>query len=120
MKFYFQTAFDIIKTTQKKVTRMAMPDFYNTIEGNGLAEIKERGSRFLAHAYPLTDKNKFKEILHQLKKEHPKASHHCFSYRIGGDGVNFRASDDGEPSGTAGRPILGQIDSKELTDLAVI
>lgn len=99
---------------------MVMPDFYNTIEGNGLAEIKERGSRFLAYAYPLTDKNKFKEILHALKKEHPKASHHCFAYRIGGDEGNFRASDDGEPSGTAGRPILGQIDSRELTDLAVI
>ncbi len=99
---------------------MAMPDFYNTIEGNGLAEIKERRSRFLAYAYPLMDKNKFKEILHQLKKQHPKASHHCFAYRIGGDGSNFRVSDDGEPSGTAGRPILGQIDSRELTDLAVI
>jgi uncharacterized YigZ family protein len=99
---------------------MAKPDFYNTIEGNAVAEIKERGSRFLAHAYPLADKNKFKEIFHHLKREHPKATHHCFAYRIGGDGSNFRVSDDGEPSGTAGRPILGQIDSRELTDLTVI
>ena len=55
-----------------------------------------------------------------LKKEHPKAVHHCFAYRIGTDGNNFRVSDDGEPSGSAGRPILGQLDSKEITDAAII
>ncbi|HEY6064179.1 MAG TPA: YigZ family protein, partial [Chitinophagaceae bacterium] len=55
-----------------------------------------------------------------IKKEHPKATHHCFAYRIGLDGNNFRVSDDGEPSGSAGRPILGQIDSKQLTNVLII
>ncbi len=56
----------------------------------------------------------------QLKKEHPKAVHHCLAYRIGVDGTTFRVSDDGEPSGSAGRPILGQIDSKQLTNILVV
>jgi uncharacterized YigZ family protein len=62
----------------------------------------------------------FKNHLQLLKKEHPKAVHHCFAYRIGFDRNNFRVSDDGEPSGSAGKPILGQIDSKELTNTLVI
>src|SRR5690606_35464451 len=64
--------------------------------------------------------NDFKERLAEVKKEHPKATHHCFAYRIGVDGSTFRVSDAGEPSGTAGRPILGQIDSKQLTNVLVI
>ncbi len=55
-----------------------------------------------------------------MKKEHPKATHHCFAYRLGLDGDNFRSSDNGEPSGTAGRPILGQIDSRQLTNILVV
>jgi len=58
--------------------------------------------------------------LQRLKKEHPKAVHHCFAYRIGLDGNNFRSSDDGEPSGTAGKPILGQLDNKGLTNVLVV
>ena len=61
-----------------------------------------------------------KTHLQELKKDHPKAVHHCFAYRIGTDGNNFRVSDDGEPSGTAGKPILGQIDSKNLTDTLIV
>jgi uncharacterized YigZ family protein len=95
-------------------------DFYLTINQASLAEFKDRGSRFLAYAYPLQTIEEFKKYLQQLKKEHPKAVHHCFAYRIGLDGNNFRSSDDGEPSGTAGKPILGQIDSKELTNVVVI
>jgi uncharacterized YigZ family protein len=95
-------------------------DFYNTIEQTSTAEFKDRGSRFIAYAFPLTAKEMFKEKLSEVKKEHPKASHHCFAYRIGTDGNNFRSGDDGEPSGSAGKPILGQIDSMELTNVLII
>ncbi len=93
---------------------------YNTITQPSTAEFKDRGSKFFAFAFPITTADDFKKQLQILKKEHPKAVHHCFAYRIGTDGNNFRSSDDGEPSGTAGKPILGQIDSKELTNLAII
>jgi len=95
-------------------------NYYNTIEKPSIAEFKDRGSKFIAYAYPVSDANGFKEKLAALKKEHPKAVHHCFAYRIGLDGTNFRLSDDGEPSGSAGRPILGQIDSKHLTNVLII
>ena len=93
---------------------------YHTIEKPSTAEFKDRGSKFIAFAFPIESADDFKKQLQILKKEHPKAVHHCFAYRIGTDGNNFRSSDDGEPSGTAGKPILGQIDSKELTNVAVI
>ena len=93
---------------------------YNTIAQPSTAEFKDRGSKFIAFAFPIETTDDFKQQLQLLKKEHPKAVHHCFAYRIGTDGNNFRSSDDGEPSGTAGKPILGQIDSKELTNAAII
>ena len=95
-------------------------DFYFTISKEGSAEYKDRGSKFLAYIFPIKNKDEFKTHLQVLKKEHPKAVHHCFAYRIGYDGNNFRVSDDGEPSGTAGKQILGQIDSKNLSDILVI
>lgn len=95
-------------------------DFYNTIEKPVAAEFRDRGSKFLACAYPVNDISDFKERLAALKKEHPKATHHCFAYRIGTDGNTYRVSDDGEPSGSAGRPILGQIDSQQLTNVLVV
>ena len=85
-----------------------------------MAEYKDRGSKFVAYAFPITTIADFKKRLEEVKKEHPKATHHCFAYRIGIDKNNFRVSDDGEPSGTAGRPILGQIDSRGITDILVI
>lgn len=94
--------------------------YFNTIEKSSQAEFKDRGSRFIAYAYPLKDQADFKEKLAALKKEHPKAVHHCFAWRIGLDGNSFRVSDDGEPSGTAGKPILGQIDSKKLTNILIV
>jgi len=95
-------------------------EYYQTIDKQGYAEFKDRGSRFLAYAFPMSTPDAFKQQLQQLKKEHPKAVHHCFGYRLGLDGNQFRVSDDGEPSGSAGKPILGQIDSKGLTDTGVI
>lgn len=101
------------ETTEEKT-------FYLTAGKPGNAEFKERGSKFIAYVFPVESAENFKKHLQDLKKEHPKAVHHCFAYRIGTDGNNFRISDDGEPSGTAGRPILGQIDSKQVTNVAVI
>src|SRR5436190_18842148 len=95
-------------------------DYYNTIEKPSVAEFKDRGSRFIAYSFPAPDINAFKDNLAAIKKEHPKATHHCFAYRLGLDGNNFRVSDDGEPSGSAGRPILGQIDSRQLTNVLII
>ena len=99
-----------------------LPDsnFFQTIEKQSIAEFKDRSSRFIAYAFPIFSADDFKKKLKELKEEHSKAVHHCFAYRIGNDGNNFRSSDDGEPSGSAGRPILGQIDSKGLTNTAVI
>jgi uncharacterized YigZ family protein len=99
---------------------MTEKDFYFTIEKPGTAEYKDRGSKFIAYAYPIESVEDFKKHLQQLKKEHVKAAHHCFAYRIGTDGNNFRVNDDGEPSGSAGKPILGQLDSKEISNVAVI
>ena len=95
-------------------------EFYYTIAQPVVAEFKDRGSRFLAYAYPIASVKEFKEKLKQLKQEHHKAVHHCFAYRLGIDENIFRVSDDGEPSGSAGKPILGQIDSKELTNVLII
>lgn len=93
---------------------------YNTIDKEAVAEFKDRGSRFLAYAFPIQSADDFKKRLKTLKEEHPKAVHHCFAYRLGTDGTNFRSNDDGEPSGSAGKPILGQLDSKHLTNAAVV
>src|SRR4051794_33870893 len=96
------------------------PDHYYTIEKESAAEFKDRGSKFIGYAFPVTTINECKEKLAAIKKEHPKATHHCFAYRIGIDGMNYRVSDDGEPSGSAGRPILGQIDSRQVINTLII
>ena len=93
---------------------------YKTVGGKGYAEYRDKGSLFMGYVFPLNDTNELKPILLDLKKQHPKANHHCFAYRIGTDMLQFRANDDGEPSGSAGKPILGQIDSRGLTDVLVV
>jgi uncharacterized YigZ family protein len=99
---------------------MAEKDFYYTLDKPGTAEFKDRGSKFLAYAFPMATKEDFKTHMQTVKAAHPKATHFCFAYRLGLDGNQFRVADDGEPSGTAGRPILGQIDSKELVNTLII
>ncbi|HTM64860.1 MAG TPA: YigZ family protein [Flavipsychrobacter sp.] len=93
---------------------------YKTIEQPTTSDFRDRGSKFFAYAFPISDVQDVKTHLQALKKEHPKAVHHCYAYRIGTDGLQFRANDDGEPSGSAGRPILGQIDSAGLTNVLVV
>jgi uncharacterized YigZ family protein len=93
---------------------------YHTIEKPSEAEFKDRGSKFLGYAYPIATAEEFKEKLKALKEAHPKAAHFCFAYRLGTDGTVFRSSDDGEPAGSAGKPILGGIDSKNLTNILVV
>lgn len=87
-------------------------------EAQGFHRVK--GSRFLAYAYPFTEVEKLNEILDEHKKEHFKAVHFCYAYKIGAAGENYRANDDGEPSGSAGLPILAQIESKSLTNILVV
>ena len=95
-------------------------DTYQTIAAASIGEFKEKGSKFMAYAYFVSDEIEIKEKLDLLKKEHFKATHHCYAYRLGTDGKQYRANDDGEPSGTAGRPILGQIDSFGLTHVLIV
>ena len=102
------------------MTPLKNRDHYFTIEKPSQAEFKDRGSKFIANAFPVADTIFFKKRLQELKKEHQKAVHHCFAYRIGNDGNNFRVSDDGEPAGTAGKPILGQLDSKNIINAGVV
>jgi uncharacterized YigZ family protein len=105
---------------KRKFAAIMDSDFYNSIEKPSIAEFKDKGNKFIAYVFPITDVNQFKENLAAIKKEHPKATHHCFAYRLGLDGNSFRVSDDGEPSGSAGRPILGQIDSKQVTNVLIV
>ena len=97
-----------------------MKDQYDTISGLSKGEFRDRGSKFIAYAFPVYQDSEIQEGLELVRKEHPKARHHCYAWRLGLDGNQFRANDDGEPSGTAGRPILGQIDSFGLTNVLVV
>ncbi|MBQ1936940.1 MAG: YigZ family protein [Bacteroidales bacterium] len=99
---------------------MSQKDTYLTIASRSEGLFKDNGSRFIALAYPVQTEQEVKEIVSSLRKEYYDARHHCYAYRLGYDGAVWRASDDGEPSGTAGRPILGQIDSLQLCDVLVV
>ena len=93
---------------------------YKTISSSSIGEFKDRGSKFFAYAFPAYSEEEWQSQLEEVKKEHFKARHHCYAFRLGMDKNNFRANDDGEPSGTAGRPILGQIDSFGLTNVFIV
>lgn len=95
-------------------------DAYKSIAGPSEGLFKDNGSRFIALAYPVETEEEVREIVSRLRKEYHDARHHCYAYRLGYKRDVFRASDDGEPSGSAGRPILGQIDSLGLSDVLVV
>ena len=95
-------------------------DTFKSIASPSEGLFKDNGSRFIALAYPVESEAQVKEIVSSLKKEYHDARHHCYAYRLGHRGDIFRANDDGEPSGSAGRPILGQIDSAGLSDVLVV
>ena len=99
---------------------MQIKDTYASIAGRSDGLFKDNGSRFIAKAYPVETEEEVKEIVAGLKKEYHDARHHCYAYRLGLDGSRWRANDDGEPSGSAGRPILGQIDAAGLSDILVV
>lgn len=95
-------------------------DSYKSIPCPSEGLFKDNGSRFLSFAYPVETEEEIKEIVAELKKKYHDARHHCYAYRLGYLGDRFRANDDGEPSSSAGRPILGQIDSRGLSDTLVV
>jgi uncharacterized YigZ family protein len=99
---------------------MLFDDTYQTINKATEAIFRDRGSKFLAFAYPIRTEGEIKEIITRLKTEHPKANHHCWAMRLSPDRSVFRVNDDGEPSGTAGRPILNVLLSKNLTNVLVV
>ncbi len=99
---------------------MLFDDSYKTILNVSTGAFSDKGSKFLAYIYPIHSDTEVKEILNTLRKEHPKSNHHCWAYRLGPDRSVFRINDDGEPSGTAGRPILNTLLSNDLTNVLAI
>ena len=97
-----------------------MQDIYKTIAAPATGLFKDKGSKFLAYAYPVDNETEIKQHIQQLKKEYFDARHHCYAYRLGLNGELWRANDDGEPSSTGGKPILGQLLSLELTNVLVV
>ena len=95
-------------------------DSYLTLAEPAEALYKEKGSKFLAYAYPVSSEEHIRECLEALRKRYYDATHHCYAWRLGADGQNYRVNDDGEPSSTAGRPILGQLLSYGVTDVLVV
>lgn len=95
-------------------------DCYLSIAAPSQGLYKENGSKFLAFAYPVEQEDHAQEIIADLKREYFDARHHCYAYRIGHIGDQWRMNDDGEPSSTAGRPIYGQLLSNELSDILVV
>lgn len=103
-----------------EIQRPNVSDTYLTIETEAQGLYKEQGSRFLAFAYPLRSEGEVKPLVDALKLKYHDARHHCYAWRLGPGGEQFRANDDGEPAGSAGKPILGQLLSRGLTNLLVV
>ena len=99
---------------------MLFDDTYQTIQKASEGLFKDRGSKFIAFAYPIAHEQEVKPYLDALRSLHPKANHHCYAFRLGLDRNQFRVNDDGEPSGSAGRPILNVLLSKDTTNILVV
>ncbi|MES2593274.1 MAG: YigZ family protein [Bacteroidota bacterium] len=99
---------------------MLFEDTYLTIAQPCEGVFKDKGSKFLAFAFPVISESEIKKNLEDLRKQHPAARHHCYAFRLGADKQVYRANDDGEPKYTAGKPILGQIQSKDLTNILIV
>lgn len=99
---------------------MLFEDTYKTIIKPAEGDFRDRGSKFLAFVYHIESEQEVKPIIDVLRNQHPKANHHCYAFRLGLDKSNHRANDDGEPSGSAGKPILNTILSKDLTNILVV
>lgn len=99
---------------------MSGKDTYLTIASAVEVSMRERSSKFLSFAYPVTGEEQIRGHLEALRKRYYDATHHCYAWRLGADGETFRTNDDGEPSGTAGRPILGQMLSNQLTNCLIV
>ena len=97
-----------------------LDDIYKTIKGTAEGRNRDKGSKFLSYAYHVETEEEIKGYLNELKKKYYDATHHCYAWRLGAKGEYYRANDDGEPSGTAGKPILGQLLSRELTYTLVV
>ncbi|MDP4225600.1 MAG: YigZ family protein [Bacteroidota bacterium] len=95
-------------------------DTYLTIKESASGEYKDKGSRFLSYSFPIASEPEAKKIIQDLRNKYHDARHHCFAYRIGFEGEISRLNDDGEPSGTAGKPIMGQLLSKNITNVLVV
>ena len=99
---------------------MSVKDTYKTFSSRGEGLIKERGSKFIALGFPVYNENDIKNTLDKIRKEYHDARHHCYAWRLGANGEPFRANDDGEPSNSAGKPILGQLIKYELSNAIII
>jgi len=97
-----------------------MDDTFLTIASNSEGVYKEKGSKFLSFAYPVSSEEEVKKKIDFLRKKYFDASHHCFAYRLGQNGEHYRANDDGEPANSAGKPILGQLIAKDVTNVLIV
>jgi uncharacterized YigZ family protein len=107
-------------SVNRRVLFFVMEDVFQTIERESQGIFKDKGSKFYAFAFPVKQEDDVKEILAQLRKEHHSARHHCYAWRIGTEEITYRANDDGEPSSTGGKPILGQLQSFNVTNILLV
>ena len=99
---------------------LRMEDTFKTIEKPSEGLFKDKGSRFISFAFPVNSEDQIREIIQSIRKEHHSARHHCYAWRLGHDKLLFRVNDDGEPSSSAGKPIFGQIQSFDLTNILIV